>query len=837
MKLHKHLLINLILLSVLILPLGSAVLGATLYQYQESPSANQIYQSINFSDIGKHWAATSIYRMAAQNVLRGDGTGKFYPQDPLTREQAIALAVRIAGHDQEAQATAEVLALEQNLKPETVDNLWALGYLQVAATRGIITPQEQSDIETNKNKYAQRQEVAAWLSHALELRAIYGTEQQLIFSFKDWKKFNPEYFSAVEPFLQKKWMVGLPDGNFQPTAIITRGEMAAILDRISTENIEKRGWQYLQGVISQKTGHFEGVGAQSGNWVDLIIRTDGSDDRAIVSFREQNSFPVLRNAALFRANTLVQGEQVEFVLDTTGHIVFAEAKPSQKSALEGYLLGVNPEQNIIQLQDPYNHQQKSYIISPHVSIIMDGRPAKLQDLIKGQELSLELNNNQVSKITGNFGSPVVGYQPSKVTSKIGRVKHISGNYLTIAENGEEAIYLLAENALLRKGNQPIMSTSLKAGDWVRLEITNSKVSKLELDPYAGLADTLVKGKLNTVYPEGNQISLLNPQEYFYGRWYPMGTLGTIELEFSTEIYLRNQRISLEELRKGYLGDEVYLAVSNTQGSPLAAKILVGRGETRPYNGVIDQVSWMLDRFGLIKQEASFLVDEGTIALRQGKLVDPEDFKAGDHVFLETIYTKEGENAALMQYFEGIPPQYKIYSGMIDKIAERSLDIRGGSELIANQWRSLSGRRAESFIFDNSTKIWDAWQEEAWISSNDLAESRWSDEYRRTDVFFVADLDHRILSMSIRWWNPDILKTSVARVVTVDRDENLLKLDRVQDWSEGYQRWTSNPDPLELDIKDALIYRGDAFSKIGDLKPGQVVFLIHDQFEACLLFIQ
>ncbi|MFA5537443.1 MAG: S-layer homology domain-containing protein [Bacillota bacterium] len=837
MKIAKLLTANIILIMILIMTTGTGVFGATLYTYEESPSADQIFRAVNFSDLTNHWAATNIYRMAAQNILRGDGKGKFRPGDNLTKEEAVALVVRIAGHDQEAQATAEVLALQQNLKPETVENLWALGYLQVAVTGGIITPQERADIEENAGKRAQRQEVAAWLSRALQLSAIYGTDQQLVYSFQDWRNFNPEYLSAIEPLLQKRWMVGFSDGSFKPASEITRAEMAAVLDRVSTENIDKRGWNYLQGTIIQKSGRVESFGAQKGQWFDLILRVDGGNDQAVISFREQNSFPVLKNGALLRANSLTQGEQVEFVLDANNQVVFAEARPLQKTLQEGYLLNLNFEQNTIMIQDPYNQQQQNYLISPRVAVVMDGRPAKLQDLIKGQELSLEVDNGQVIKIAGNFGSPVVGYQPSKTTNKIGRIKHISGDYLTIAENGQETIYLLAENALLRKGSQPIMLTSLKAGDWVCLEITDSKVSKLELDPYAGLADTLVKGKLDAVYPEGSRLSLVNPQEYFYGRWYPIGTLGVMDLDFSTEIYLGNQRISLEELRRGYLGDEVYLAISSTQGSPVAAKILVRRGEARPYNGLIGQVAWMLDRFGLVKQEAGFLVDEGTIALRQGKLVDPQDFKEGDHVFLETVHSKEGENAALMQYFEGVPPHYKIYIGTIDKIAQRSFELRSGSELVINQWKDLPSRRSETFTFDNNTRIWDAWQEGSWLGPDELAESRWSDEYRRFETFLVADLNHKVLSMSLRWWNPGLLKTSVARVTAVDREENYLKLDRVQDWSEGYQRWTSNPDSLELDIQDALIYKGDIFSKVGDLKPGQVVFLVHDQFEACLLFIQ
>ncbi|HHW39486.1 MAG TPA: S-layer homology domain-containing protein, partial [Bacillales bacterium] len=200
MQLRRYAITGLAILMIaaLLAPGYPGALGAVTVTYEESPYADTIYRSANFSDIKGHWARVPIYRMAALGVVRGDGQGRFRPEGTLTREEALALVLRIAGLEADAQVAAEVLAQNPRTRrpqnsqmPATAEQFWADGYIQVAANRGIITPAEQADLLNNRNRPAQRQEVAAWLSKALELPAVYSTGIQLVYSFSDWRDFNP----------------------------------------------------------------------------------------------------------------------------------------------------------------------------------------------------------------------------------------------------------------------------------------------------------------------------------------------------------------------------------------------------------------------------------------------------------------------------------------------------------------------------------------------------------------------------------------------------------------------------------------------------------------------
>jgi hypothetical protein len=859
MRSRLNLILSLMIIIALVAPGYPGAFGAVTVTYEESNYSDDIFRAANFSDLKGHWATTPIYRMAAQGVIKGDGKGNFRPEATLTKEEALALILRIAGAEQDAMVAAEVQAenrptqrgeQEASVAPE---RFWADGYLQVAANRGIITQLELEEIRANPNRPAQRQEVAAWLSKALGLTAVYGINIQKVHSFTDRNEFNPAYLSAIEPLLQQNIMGGDPGGSFRPAATIKRGEMASILDRAARQRLGGLGTASFEGRIVEKTNRWEGA-SNAGQWVDLEVQLPGLD-RARVSFRDQGGFPVLKNQQLVRASTLAAGEQVEFIYNPdNGQILMAQVLPSQQGSFDGYFGGLSGDGQSLRLQDPYSGQRRTIPLSSQVVVIIDGRPGRLADLLPGQEVSLKVSNNAIVGINATFGPYLAGYDaPTRPQVKLGRVKEILGEYLVITDNGQEESYRLSAGTSFIRGRQPISLGDLRIGDRVRLEVADPRtgqVSLVEVSNYEGLADKVVRGRLNAVYPEGRQVSLVDPQEYFYGSWYPLGTLGGVVLDSGADIYLNNQLVSLDELRRGYLGHEVYIALSSTPGSLLGSKMMVRGGESRPYNGIVDQTAWALNRFSLVKQGENFLVDEGTIAIRDGKLVDPQDFKSGEHVFLETVYTGSGEYSALMQHFQGVPPRLRIYAGRLEDIDRRSLELYRASELVGNQWKSISSRSTPELIFDNKTRIWDAWYEGDWITPDYLAESRWSEWYRRMDAFIIADENNKILAMTLRRRNPDVLKTSVARVVAADPHSNILTLDRVQDWSEGYQRWVPNPDSgpgarrhynLQLDTEDALLYLGSSYGTIGELNPGDVVYVVHyaeyNDYYACLIFKQ
>jgi len=57
-----------------------------------------------FKDIDKYdWAERSIEKMAIKGVIQGDGSGSFNPSKAVTKIEAIIMALRVMGYEEEAR--------------------------------------------------------------------------------------------------------------------------------------------------------------------------------------------------------------------------------------------------------------------------------------------------------------------------------------------------------------------------------------------------------------------------------------------------------------------------------------------------------------------------------------------------------------------------------------------------------------------------------------------------------------------------------------------------------------------------------------------------------------
>ncbi len=149
MKKNLSVLILIALLFTTILPLSALALesyeGGDLYYGYDT--YKDLYNSINFTDIGNHWAKESVIRSSALSTIKGIGNNKFYPDGTLTREQAIILLVRLMGLEEAAQKAGEALEVDNDTGDYIIldhNSYWSKGYIQVALNENILT---QDDID------------------------------------------------------------------------------------------------------------------------------------------------------------------------------------------------------------------------------------------------------------------------------------------------------------------------------------------------------------------------------------------------------------------------------------------------------------------------------------------------------------------------------------------------------------------------------------------------------------------------------------------------------------------------------------------------------------------
>lgn len=201
-------------------------------------AANFVINNIDYLDIKgmQPWSAPAIYETGALDIMKGYGSKLFAKDDVVTREQAIAIAVRLGGKEADAKTAAETLDAARLPQDKIKEPFlyWSLGYLKVASDDGLITPEEYQNALASNGKQgfdgqapAQRQEMAFWIAKSLKLTPVYN-EQAILNNFNDWRETDADKIAYVEATLQSKIMNGDGYGSFLPKGYLTREQAAQI---------------------------------------------------------------------------------------------------------------------------------------------------------------------------------------------------------------------------------------------------------------------------------------------------------------------------------------------------------------------------------------------------------------------------------------------------------------------------------------------------------------------------------------------------------------------------------------------------------------------------------
>ncbi|WP_223068905.1 S-layer homology domain-containing protein [Paenibacillus caui] len=197
-----------------------------------------------FNDISRSFAAEAINDLYKRKIMEGTGPGIFSPKKAITRAESMTALFRL-------------LALEPSaggipVFQDTPKGTWYYGYVQAGAYLGLA--QGQGTGKYLPNEGVARQELAVWLTRFLKQKAGSGNPGSL---FRDAGDIAPWAASDVYTVQRMGLMEGA-NGRFRPADIVTREEMAVIMDRMITKKAWEQqisaspaepiqlGWQYGQ---------------------------------------------------------------------------------------------------------------------------------------------------------------------------------------------------------------------------------------------------------------------------------------------------------------------------------------------------------------------------------------------------------------------------------------------------------------------------------------------------------------------------------------------------------------------------------------------------------------
>ena len=132
--------------------------------------------NVYFSDVSSsYWGYNDIQKGVAAGYVRGDGNGKFRPNDPVSRQEAAVMISQICGLGQDYSAAAKYT--DYRYIPS-----WAAGYVGAVSKAGIMSGYPDGDFKGDR--YLSRAEAVIALDKALNYNASTTDDREVLKNYK-----------------------------------------------------------------------------------------------------------------------------------------------------------------------------------------------------------------------------------------------------------------------------------------------------------------------------------------------------------------------------------------------------------------------------------------------------------------------------------------------------------------------------------------------------------------------------------------------------------------------------------------------------------------------------
>ncbi|WP_246066882.1 S8 family serine peptidase [Paenibacillus koleovorans] len=168
-----------------------------------------------YTDISGHWAEASIVDLTRRMIFQGYGDFAFYPEQSITRAEAVATLVRTFGYTKQKSISY----------PDLLPAHWAYNAVSLAAQAGLTSGYPDGTFQPDRP--LNRVEMTVLLANAL---GIVG-KQRGNMPFSD---VDDNYWATpiLKQMKMEGWITGYEDGSFRPETLSTRAEFATLLARV-----------------------------------------------------------------------------------------------------------------------------------------------------------------------------------------------------------------------------------------------------------------------------------------------------------------------------------------------------------------------------------------------------------------------------------------------------------------------------------------------------------------------------------------------------------------------------------------------------------------------------
>lgn len=506
---------------------GGASIVSADEEAANATTANAPQTAINvFSDVNAgYWGEKYIYQLAAQGIVTGNN-GKFRPNDPVTQQEAVTMAIRFLS--MQDQLSSGAATLPTNVKV----NDYFTKYVELAFQQNLLDKQKESGYTDEKVIWGAQKASREWITEVL-VRSIGRTAEanaakNKATGFADNAKISPDRLGYVNVAVELGLAKGVNGNKFDPQGAVTRAQLATFFSRAQayiTTNYEN---QYKGSIASIENGKLE-------------LYADG----------KLNSFKLDSSTAYF-------------VSDSEKRLQFSDINPYTQAVV----VANNGTAAYVEITDPTQQVERfdrTYArLSPNNVIWLDTGSTFEELSYEPSTVFLDQNGIQIDPKTLAAGSLLTiereTYSPQKKIVSIrvksglvnktgaGVVQNVdtANKRVTLKDStGYEDTYTWDDATVIRYQNQILSPAELKNGYAVNFTVKNSILQSVEVTQSV---DRTIQAMLYSVEENGKTIT--------YKR------SGSTQLE--TKFLAEKPEIIMSGVAKPVLSDLLADAVSGDQ---------------------------------------------------------------------------------------------------------------------------------------------------------------------------------------------------------------------------------------------------------------------------------
>lgn len=350
---------------------------------------------------------------------------------------------------------------------------------------------------------------------------------------------------------------------------------------------------------------------------------------------------------------------------------------------------------VVEKQNYYDEQDEiGYIDEMFPDYEFDERDSSVDMLEPGDIVHLRLDPTDTEYVT------MISAKTNYIV-KYGTIKDISykgaeGSKIVVTyDDGSLGVFDVAHGIPILKSDRNVGMSALLPGDVVRMLINQAvlepgtvteSIKEMVIDGYGNTVANIYKGQLGYINSSQNTMTLNNAYQLTNLGWKNYTAGKSLDISGENVAYFKdNQRISLAQAKKFLTPDtETYVVTTDYSSSEKVAKVTFrsGRDSILDYSNVT--YSNGLDQMNVLSQSASLAMDEGTIVIKNGKLVQVGNVLSPDYVQV----VLNGNNQAAIVNIQREPNNeaVSVMRGRIQSIEDGvSFQVQSHAVLMGMNW--------------------------------------------------------------------------------------------------------------------------------------------------------